>query len=386
MSRAWLTGPAESGAQAGFGVYVHVPFCRHRCGYCDFATSDEQDGLKPRYVAALGAVMARTSGQPSRTVTSVYIGGGTPTRLAPQDLVAVVEMVRRHHKLATDAEVTVECNPDDASDELFHALVAAGVNRLSVGAQSFAPHLLATLERTHGPDGPIRAVELARSAGLANVSLDLLYGTPGETDADWVDSLAQAIAAGVDHVSAYALTIHENTPFGQRVKDGSLRSPDPDVQRRRFDVARDVLADAGLAAYELSNWARSAAARSRHNILYWRHGDYLAYGVGAHGHLDGQRWWHHRSTPRYLDAVEAGEDGRAGQETLADDERALERLMLGLRLADGLVARDVPPLSIEGLERAQNDDLVTVTGDRLHATSTGWFLLDEAVRLLTSTD
>lgn len=381
---AWLTAPVESGVAAGFGLYLHVPFCAHRCGYCDFATWDDADELIDRYVDALHVAISRDAATTEREVTSVFVGGGTPTRLRPDALAGLIAAVTGQYRVAAAAEITVECNPDDATPQLFAALADAGVTRLSIGAQSFAPRLLTVLERIHGPDAPIHAVALARDAGIEHVSLDLLYGTPGESDQDWEDSLERAVVAGVDHLSAYALTIHENTPFGRRVAAGQMSAPDPDVQRTRFDLARNLLGQAGFEAYEVSNWARTAHARSHHNLLYWRHGDYHALGVGAHGHVDGHRWWHHRSIPRWIGAVEAGGDGVAGREDLDADERALERLMLGLRLADGIAAHDLPPLQEQGVEQAVSADLVSIDASRLRSTERGWFLLDEAVRMLVA--
>ena len=382
MSRRWLTDPVECGPPAGFGIYVHVPFCAHRCGYCDFATYDDKHDWMPRYVAALRDEIARADGG-GRTVTSIFVGGGTPTILPPDDLAGIVELLHATFEVADGAEVTVECNPETASVGLFERLVGSGVNRVSMGAQSFAPSVLETLERRHMPERPAEAVAQARAAGIGQVSLDLIYGTPGEADADWKRSLEGAVAAGVDHVSAYALTIHDNTPFGRRVRAGTLPRPDEDVQADRFEVARDVLGRAGFEHYEISNWALGSHARSRHNVLYWRHGDYLAFGVGAHGHLDGQRWWHPRSIEAYVTAVEAGLDPVAGRERLSDEERAEERLLLGLRLREGLHPADAPPIDPLALEDAMANDLVTTSCGRVQCTERGWFLLDEAVRRLT---
>ena len=230
-------------------------------------------------------------------------------------------------------------------------------------------------------------------AGIEEVSLDLIYGTPGETATDWDATLATAITADLDHVSAYALTIHGSTPFGRATARGTLSLPDDDVQAARFDRARELLEPAGFEHYELSNWARLRAdrdggvvrpRRSRHNVLYWRHGDYLAAGVGAHGHLAGQRRWVTRSTTSYLAAVEAGEDPTAGRETLDAEERGLERLLLGLRLRDGLHPADVPPVEPMAFEDALDAGLVETACGRLRCTERGWFLLDEAVRRLTA--
>lgn len=394
----WLTRPLECGPAAGFGVYLHVPFCVHRCGYCDFATSADHDDWMPRYAAALRDDLRRTvaagptvaadravaAGRevPWPQVTSIFVGGGTPTRLPADELAGLLATVRTELDVVPDAEVTVETNPEDASPQLYAALVEAGVTRLSIGAQSFAPQVLVTLERQHGPDRPLEAVALARTAGVGAVNLDLIYGTPGETDDDWEATLQATIDAGVDHVSAYALTLHDNTPFAARVRAGGLAPPDDDVQRRRFDDARDRLAAAGFDHYEVSNWSRGPARRSRHNLLYWRHGDYLGVGVGAHSHRAGRRWWSHRSIPRYVEAIDAGAPPAAAAESLTTRERAEERLLLGLRLREGLHPVDVPPLAPLALEEAVEAGLVSTACGRLQATEQGWFLLDDAVARL----
>jgi putative oxygen-independent coproporphyrinogen III oxidase len=405
-ARAWLTDPVESGPAAGFGVYLHVPFCHHRCGYCDFATAAVGDrepagraALFRRYVTALTTDLGRqVAAGPSAhgpagerktlasrwpEVTSIFVGGGTPTLLGGPPLAEVVGAVARELDVAAGAEVTVECNPETASVELFGPLVAAGVTRVSMGAQSFAPHVLATLERGHDPDRPAVAVAEARAAGIDGINLDLIYGTPGESEADWRASLAAVLAAGTDHVSAYALTIHDNTAFGRAVASGRLPPVDEALQRDRFEVAREVLAAGGFDHYEVSNWALGPARRSRHNLLYWRHGDYLGVGVGAHGHRAGRRWWTTRSTERYLAAVEAGASPLAGEETLTDAERAEERLLLGLRLRDGLHPNDSPPLDPLALEDAMVAGLIETACGRLRCTEDGWFLLDDAVARLT---
>ena len=410
----WLHDPLESGRAAGFGVYLHVPFCHHRCGYCDFATESvgslAADALTPllvRYVDALERDLsrqARAHGWP--TVTSVFVGGGTPTLLPPELLARVVRSVSEHLPVRTDVEVTVECNPETASAELFAAMVDAGVTRVSMGAQSFDPSVLRTLERIHHPQRSAEAILLARSAGIEQVSLDLIYGTPGEDRASWHETLAAVLAAGVDHVSAYALSVHANTALGRAVAAGITPAPDDDVQRERFDETRSVLGAAGFDHYELSNFARTSASRSRHNVLYWRHGDYLGIGVGAHAHVDGHRWWTTRSTTRYLEALEApGERsevpgveadgpgafdgaGRAvavtGEEHLDVEARRLERLLLGLRVREGLHPHDVPTIDPLALEDAVAAGLVRTSCGRLQATDDGWFLLDEAVQRLTS--
>lgn len=399
---AWRTAPLESGSAAGFGVYLHVPFCHHRCGYCDFATEavgglagDERDVLMRRYVDALAAdLAAQAAVVGERPVTSVFVGGGTPTLLPAELLARVVGAVRRELEVAEDVEITVECNPETIDEARVAALADAGVDRVSMGAQSFDPVVLDVLERLHRPERTLEAVAMVRAAGIPRVSLDVIYGTPGETEDSWRATLAALLATGVEHVSAYALGVHANTPLGRAVAAGRVAPPDDDAQRERFDELRHVLLGAGFEHYEVANLARSDALRSRHNVLYWRHGDYLGVGVGAHGHHDGRRWWTTRSIARYLAAIEAAADDPAArdawgrvravteEEVLDDGARALERLMLGLRLAEGLHPFDVPPVDEVALEGAVRDGLVTMACGRLQPTEDGWFLLDEAVRRL----
>jgi putative oxygen-independent coproporphyrinogen III oxidase len=399
--RRWLDDPLESGPAAGFGVYLHVPFCHHRCGYCDFATEPvgdrdegDRDALMRRYVAALVADLgAQASARELPRVTSVFVGGGTPTLLPPALIARVVRSVAEVLDVAGDVEVTVECNPETAHPELFAALADAGVTRISMGAQSFDASVLATLERIHRPERTAEAVAQVLAAGIAHVSLDLIYGTPGEDARSWGAGLRELLLMPIDHVSAYALSVHANTPLGRAVAAGRVPAPDDDVQRERFEEVRDVLGGAGMEHYEVANFARGPAARSQHNTLYWRHGDYLGVGVGAHGHEQGRRWWTTRSTSRYLAASEQPDAARDDRGRLVDGTteevldvaaQALERLMLGLRLREGLHPRDVPPIDELALEETLRAGLVSTSCGRLRTTDEGWFLLDEAVRRLVS--
>ena len=312
---------------------------------------------------------------------SVFVGGGTPTLLEAEDLAAVVRRVGEVLPLAAGAEVTVEANPETVDEDYFAALVAAGVNRVSMGAQSFAPQVLAELGRWHERDRPIEAVAAARRAGIAQVSLDLIYGAPSETSQDWAATLDVAVATGVDHLSAYALTVEPNTEYAARIRQGTALAPDDDVQAERMAVTDERLASAGFARYELSNWARPGA-ECRHNLTYWRNGDWLALGAGAHGHWQGRRWWNVRPPARYTEAVLAGESPVGGREVLSAGDQRLERLLLGLRMAEG-VERD----KVEPLDSAQVDALVAagllVADERLRLTRSGWALAnDVTVRLL----
>lgn len=318
----------------GFGVYVHIPFCTHRCHYCDFNTYEGQDDLHGAYVDALVGDIERWSG-PRRPATSVFFGGGTPTLLAPERLARILHAVEGSCGIAPGAEVTVEANPETVDDRVFDGLSSAGFNRVSIGLQSLVPKVLVGLGRTHSPERALDAIAAARRAGFADVNADLIYGSPWESTGDWVRSLEGVIAAEPDHISAYALTVEEATPLATLVATGRVPDVDPDIQAERHGIASDLLGAAGYGRYEVSNWARPGRA-SAHNVLYWCAGDYLGFGAGAHGHLDGERYWTTRLPRDFIAAVSNGTTTRAGDERLDTDRRAGEALMLGLRLSSGV--------------------------------------------------
>ncbi|WP_242623247.1 radical SAM family heme chaperone HemW [Pseudonocardia sediminis] len=326
-----------------FGVYVHVPFCASRCGYCDFNTytASELDGsgASPdgwlEAVRAELALAARTVGP--RPVETVFIGGGTPSLLGAERLGLVMDAIRAEFPLAPGAEVTTESNPESTSPEFFAGLAAAGFTRVSLGMQSAAQHVLAVLDRRHTPGRAVEAAKEARAAGIGHVNLDLIYATPGETDDDLHRSLDAVLDGGVDHVSAYALIVEDGTALARRVRRGELPAPDDDVAATRYEILDSRLSEAGLRWYEVSNWAvpdRDAACR--HNLGYWRDGDWWGVGPGAHSHVDGARWWNVKHPARYAAALTAGRTPEAGREELTDSERYTERVMLRLRLAEGL--------------------------------------------------
>lgn len=324
---AWLEEP-------GFGVYVHIPFCLHRCHYCDFNTYEGQDALHDAYVAALIADIERSRG-PGQAATSVFFGGGTPTLLDARALARVLEAVRGTAGIAAEAEITIEANPETVDERNFEALLDAGFNRVSIGVQSLVPRVLTGLGRTHSPQRALAAIAAARRAGVSDVNADLIYGSPWEQPADWLISLRGVIDAAPDHVSAYALTIEEGTPLQTLVATGRVADVDPDVQAQRHTVAEELLGAAGYERYEVSNWARPERACS-HNILYWSAGDYAGFGAGAHGHSGGRRYWSTRLPRDFIAAVEAGTTTEAGAEVLDPAARAGEALMLGLRLMSGI--------------------------------------------------
>lgn len=327
----WLADP-------GFGVYVHIPFCAKRCHYCDFNTYEGLDDLHRAYVDALVTEIARAPA-PVRPATSVFFGGGTPTLLPPADLGRILAAIGERFGMAPDAEVTVEANPDTLDEEVFAGLLAVGFNRFSVGVQSLRDHVLAGLGRTHGRTGALEALAAARAAGVTDINADLIYGSPWETAEDWAATLDAIVATGPDHISAYALTVEEATPLATLVTTGRVPDVDPDVQADRHARATGVLAGAGYARYEVSNWARPHAA-SAHNTLYWSAGDHAAFGAGAHGHSAGHRYWRMRLPRDYITAVQTGASTVAGAEDLDPDARAGEALMLGLRLASGVPLDD----------------------------------------------
>ncbi len=340
-----------------FGVYIHIPFCRHRCDYCAFATWTDRDHMIDDYLDALRLDISRASLAP---VTSVFVGGGTPTRVPAADLAAVLVVV----PMTSGAEVTVECNPDDVTVEMMQTYAAAGVNRVSIGVQSMVPSVLASLGRTHAPVNVERAVEAVRAAGLPTFNLDIIYGGAGESLDDWRATLEGALALHPPHVSAYALTIEAGTPLA----DDPSRHPDDDDLADKYELADDLLSAAGLVNYEVSNWA-VPGHECRHNILYWQQGNYRGFGSAAHSHHDGHRWWNVRTPERYVAAVRDGETTEAAGENLDDDTRRIEGLQLALRMKDGVPSS---ALDLDGL-----DGLVVTDGERVRLTRNGRLLANE---------
>ena len=324
----WLADP-------GFGVYVHIPFCAHRCHYCDFNTYEGLDALHAPYIDALIADIHRSTVPPTVPATSVFFGGGTPTLLPAADLARVLDAVRTKVGIAPDAEVTVEANPETVDERYFGSLLAAGFNRVSIGVQSLAPTVLEALGRTHSAARAVATIRAAHSAGFEDVNADLIYGSPWENEEDWQRSLQGVMAAEPEHVSAYALTVETGTPLATMVATGRIPDVDPDVQAARHAVADAYLNGAGYERYEISNWARPGHACA-HNLVYWSAGEYLGFGAGAHGYLGGSRYWNTRLPRDFIAASADGLTTRAGEESLDDDERAGEALMLGLRLASGI--------------------------------------------------
>jgi putative oxygen-independent coproporphyrinogen III oxidase len=401
-------GTLPDSARAGlgerpFGLYVHVPFCTTRCGYCDFNT----------YTAAeLGAGPAATSpgsypdlaiaeirfarrvlaGEPGDRqgadlpVSTVFFGGGTPTLLPPSALGAILRAIDAEFGLAPGAEVTTEANPESVSEASLNALRSQGLTRISFGMQSAVPEVLAVLDRVHRPGRPAQCAAWARAAGFEHVSLDLIYGTPGESDADWRRSLEAVVAAAPDHVSAYALTVETGTRLAARVRRGELDPPDDDVLADRYLAADEILSASGYRWYEISNWAVSGPSRCAHNMLYWTGGDWWGIGPGAHSHVGGTRWWNVRHPAAYAARIAAGSSPGQAREVLSEAERQLERVMLLIRLADGCPAAVLAPVGQANAAQVVADGLAdagALARGRIVLTPRGRLLADAVTQKLT---
>ncbi|MEV4766658.1 radical SAM family heme chaperone HemW, partial [Micromonospora chokoriensis] len=350
----------------GFGVYVHVPFCASRCGYCDFNTytaaelggGASRDGYADTVLAEL-ALAARVLGDsPPPRVDTVFVGGGTPTLLPADDLARILDGIDRTWGLAADAEVTTEANPESVTPESLKLLRAAGYTRISLGMQSASPGVLAILDRKHSAGRATAAALEARDAGFEHVNLDLIYGTPGERAEDFAASLEQVVAAGVDHVSAYALIVEDGTRLAARMRRGELAYPSDDVAADRYLAAEAALDAAGLSWYEVSNWAATEEARCRHNLLYWTGADWWGLGPGAHSHVGGVRWWNVKHPSAYAQRLAAGASPGLAREVLTADEAHMEDVMLRLRLASGLPLTVLDAAGQAGAERALADGLL----------------------------
>jgi len=385
--------PVPVDPETPFSVYLHVPFCRVRCGYCDFNTytagelrgarqDQYADTLLREVQLARGVLDAAGSLRPASTV---FFGGGTPTLLPPGDLARMLDGVREAFGLADGAEITVEANPDTVTDAVAAQLAAAGVTRLSIGMQSAVPHVLAALDRTHEPANVATAVEAARRSEL-DVSLDLIYGAPGESLEDWRRSLSSALALSPDHVSAYALIIEDGTKLARQIRRGEVPTPDDDLQADMYELADDLLGRAGYEWYEVSNWARETSQRSRHNLAYWQGADWWGFGPGAHSHIAGIRFWNVKHPAAYAQRLAAGESPAAGRERPDAEARELESVLLRSRIREGLGIDDLPVERRPAVAQLIADGLVegpAALGGRVVLTLRGRLLADAVVRTLT---
>ncbi|MFT4295403.1 MAG: radical SAM family heme chaperone HemW [Micropruina sp.] len=400
--------PASALAELGDGpvsLYLHVPFCATRCGYCDFNTYTAAElGSAPGSsrqafldaARAEVALAARVLGE--RPIATVFVGGGTPTLLDAAELVGLLDAVRQHFPLPDDAEVTTECNPESVDAGYLDALVAGGFNRISFGMQSAAPQVLRVLERSHTPGRVADVVGWARASGFGSVSLDLIYGTPGESLADWRASLETALGNDPDHISAYALIIEDGTRLAAQIRRGQVPAPDDDDQADKYLLADELLGASGMAWYELSNWSRPGH-ECRHNLAYWRGAPWWGIGPGAHSHVGGVRWWNVKHPRRYSAALQEGQSPAAAREVLPAEDRRVERVLLESRLVEGLdlevltaserarvpelVARGLVVETDEpaGLRSSRSGPLSAAeAGQRLRLTLRGRLLADAVVR------
>jgi putative oxygen-independent coproporphyrinogen III oxidase len=385
---------ARDAASRNFGVYLHVPFCRVRCGYCDFNTytATELRGAKQSDYASQAVAevdLARRvldeSGVPARPVSTVFFGGGTPTLLPAENLVRMLGSVRDAWGFQPGAEVTTEANPDSVDAGYLKTLADAGFTRVSFGMQSAVPHVLRTLDRTHDPERVPLVVQWAREAGL-QVSLDLIYGTPGESLENWRTSLESALASAPDHLSAYALIVEQGTKLARQIKSGEVEEPDDDLEADMYELADAMLAAAGYSWYEVSNWAADERYVSRHNLAYWQGHDWWGVGPGAHSYVGDTRWWNVKHPAAYAERIAAGHSPAAGRETLDAATRETERVLLLTRIREGLRVdslaaeprREVAGLIADGLIDGRSAIAGTVV-----LTLRGRLLADAVVRRLT---
>ncbi|MBP1325096.1 oxygen-independent coproporphyrinogen-3 oxidase [Leucobacter exalbidus] len=379
--------------ERNFGVYVHVPYCRVRCGYCDFNTYTAQElgGTRQNDYAeqaawelSFGADVLRRSGVAERQVSTVFFGGGTPTLLPATDLALMLQRIKDEWGLAPGAEVTTEANPDSVDAAYLATLAEAGFTRASFGMQSAVPSVLATLDRTHTPERVPLVTGWARDAGL-QVSVDLIYGTPGETLSDWERSIDAALATNPDHISAYALIVERGTKLAAQIRRGEVPEPDEDLHAEMYELADARFREAGLSWYEISNWSRTPETRSSHNLSYWTGEDWWAAGPGAHSHVGGVRWWNVKHPGAYAQRVAAGVSPAHSRELLTDAARLEERVLLETRIADGLPIellgpegrRAVPELIASGLIDGR-----AAIGGRVVPTLQGRLLADTVVHRL----
>ncbi|MCU1541138.1 MAG: coproporphyrinogen oxidase [Arthrobacter sp.] len=382
----------EGAVGRAFGLYVHIPFCAVRCGYCDFNTytatelggGASQDAYAGTAIAEVDfAAQALTnSGLPPRPLGTVFFGGGTPTLLPAEDLAGILAAAIAAWGLAPGAEVTTEANPDSVTPESLQLLADAGFTRVSFGMQSAVPHVLKVLDRTHTPSRVPQVVRWAREAGLA-VSLDLIYGTPGESLDDWRCSLETALSYGPDHISAYALIVEEGTKLAAQIRRGEVPGIDDDDHAAKYELADQLISAAGLGWYEVSNWARTPEQACRHNLAYWRGDDWWGIGPGAHSHVGGVRWWNVKHPSAYAHRLGSGLSPAAGRETLDPETRNVERVMLEARLNTGLETSGLGDTGRHAVAELIADGLVDPAAafrGRLVLTLKGRLLADAVVR------
>ena len=366
-------------------LYVHVPFCSSRCGYCDFntytATELGNSVSRDTFHEVLAKEVRYAAEQlgKARNVSTVFVGGGTPTLLGSHGLNFVLEEIKKSFGLASNAEVTTEANPDSVTPHMLSELREGGFTRVSLGMQSSAPKVLQILERTHTPGASVQAAKWAREAGFEHVNLDLIYGTPGESDDDLIASVDAALEAGIDHLSAYALIVEDGTALSRKIQRGELPMPDDDVCADRYEIIDERMQNAGLPWYEVSNWSKPGG-ECQHNLAYWRSQDWWGIGPGAHSHVNGNRWWNIKHPSPYAERVQEYQSPSAGTEVLTTDQVKMEEVMLGVRLAEGIALESVSIDRVNDLVAGGLVDPAGVEHGRVQLTLAGRLLANAVIR------
>ena len=375
--------------------YVHIPYCARRCGYCDFNTytpselsiSSDLSGVSRDYIDLLIAeINSARKIRKADLVPTIFFGGGTPTLMEPADLGRVVTAIKNNFDLAPNAEITTEANPDTVTPAKLAELREAGINRISFGMQSAVPHVLAALDRTHNPANVARSVNDARAAGFDEVSVDLIYGTPGESMSDWQESIDVALSLPISHISAYALIVEQGTKLGAQVKRGEVVMPDDDETADKYVLADAKFGAAGLNWYELSNWSK-AGSESRHNLAYWNGDNWWGAGPGAHSHIDGRRWWNVKHPTAYKEKISSGQSPMHEEEVLNDEQKNSERMMLEIRLAKGIDAKTLDSGQLAILESFKNQGHLLAdswAAGRIVLSTSGRLIADRIVREILS--
>ena len=364
--------------------YVHIPYCIKRCGYCDFNTytpSELQDGATLEIVSNdyIDAVLRELDTAPKDTVPTIFFGGGTPSLLPADDLGRVITAIKNRNGFAPDCEITLEANPDSVTAEKLVRYLEVGFNRISFGMQSAKPHVLAVLDRTHNPANVEKAISMARTAGFKSISVDLIYGTPGESLDDWRETVSAALALDIDHISAYALIVETGTKLAAQIKRGDLTMPIDDLMADMYLLVDQMCEKAGLTWYELSNWSKPGH-ECRHNIAYWENKNWWGLGPGAHSHIDSQRFWNLKHPTTYKQKLFAGESPILDSEQLTAEQIKDEAILLGLRMRDGLKIQLLEPHQLEVLAIYRENGFVQLHDDRVLLTPAGRLIADRIVR------
>jgi len=375
--------------------YVHIPYCARRCGYCDFNTytpselsiSADLSGVSRDYIdLVIAEISSARKVSKADVVPTIFFGGGTPTLMEPKDLGRVITAIKNNFDLAPNAEITTEANPDTVTKAKLAELREVGINRISFGMQSAVPHVLAALDRTHNPANVAQSVKDARAAGFDEVSVDLIYGTPGESMSDWQESIETALSLPISHISAYALIVEQGTKLGAQVKRGEVVMPDDDETADKYLLADEKFRAAGLDWYELSNWSKPGS-ESKHNLAYWNGANWWGAGPGAHSHIDGKRWWNVKHPTAYKEKISSGQSPMDDQEELTLEEKSSERIMLEIRLARGIDSKTLTAEQISTLEGFKNQGHLldgSWASGRIVLSTSGRLIADRIVREILS--